>query len=112
MPYISLHISLSGLFLFCAIGFAWKKRSILWPRLSLIVLSVFWLPGVTANSMARHGSSYSWGCTILSMGWLSALMVLGLCLMWSKRIHFLGREIVILSLLGIASLLIQLILSF
>lgn len=107
-----LHISFSTACLLVSIAIALKKRASFLLRFLILGLGALWLPAVTLIYFLKSGSSRSWEWTILTIGWLSVWMVLGLCLMWSKSIHFLGRELVILSLMGILSVLVQLIFVF
>lgn len=105
MSALALHLGISIVFLGISLYLAWEKRS--WPqaRILCLLLGVFWFPGVTLYTLVFGKVGESWEGLVISMTWLASLLVLGLCLMWSKKIHAHGRWMIILTLTAIAMLL-------
>jgi hypothetical protein len=105
MPSLGIHLSISAAFLGVSLYIAWGRRA--WKRLRIasLALGIFWLPGVSLGILAFEEAGKSWEWLIVSISWLAAVLVLGLCLMWSKRVHAHGRLMIILVLIGIAGLL-------
>jgi len=102
---LALLLVISIAFIGFSLYAAWEKPTWRRARIGYLIVGVFWLPVITIGTFIFGKTIQSWEWLVVAMTWLASLLVLGLCLMWSKKIHAHGRLMIILTLAAIALLL-------